>query len=364
MNRMILANLRARPVRTAVSILAVAVEVTLILLVVGLTNGMVRDYAQRVRGIGADIMLRPSGASMFMTMGNNTLPVQLANRLEQQPGIKAATPVAVQANNRSVDSIQGIDLTSFNAVSGGFHFLRGGIFNKPGDVIVDDLYAADHHLHVGSRIELLSRWFTVSGIFEHGIGSRIYLPLQELDDLAGAPGKAAIIYIKLENPKETDAVIARLQKLMPGYSIMPIQQWMSLFTAGNIPMLPLFQHTMIGIAILIGLFVIFLSMYTTILERTRDIGILKALGASKSYIILAIMKESGALAAGGILAGLALAYASRAILIANSPTLPLLFTTGWDTRAAIIAVVAALIGAVYPAMRAARQDPIAALAYE
>ncbi len=364
MNRMVLSNLRRRPVRSLIAAVAIAVEVALILMIVGLTNGMVRDNRTRMAGVGADLVVRPQNSSMFFALGGNTLPLSLAALLARQPGVKAVAPVALQINNKSFDTISGIRLSSFDAVSGGFVFLHGGPFHKPYQAIVDDLYARSHHAHVGQQLLLLGHEFQLTGIFEQGKGSRIYVPLATLNYLTGAPDKAAMIYIKLKNPAQTAAVLAQMRKLLPGYNIVPMKEFLSLFTASHMPGLPLFQHVMISIGVLVGFLVIFLSMYTTILERTREIGILKAMGASRAYIVEVILRESLGLALTGIVAGVAAAWLLRELLARAFPTLPVELTLGWQAEAALIAIVSSLIGAVYPAWKAARQDPIAALAYE
>lgn len=362
--RLVRSNLARRPVRSLVGLLAVAIEVALILLVVGLTNGMVGDAAARMRGIGADVVVRPAEASMFMSLGGNVLPLKLVAVLDRQSNIAAAAPVALQTNNRSIDTIGGIDTASFDAVSGGFEFLKGHGLRAPDDVIVDDLYASARHVQPGQTLTLLGHPFHVAGIFEHGKGSRLYVELPTLDQLAGSSDKAAAIYLKLRDPQRTDATVAQLKKLLPGYNVQPMQEYLSLFTSSKIPGLPIFQRAMIGVAVTIGLLVIFLSMYTTILERTREIGILKALGASRGYITRAILREASALTAVGIVAGLLLAWLTRRLMHDAFPTLPIVLTGGWMARATAIALLGSLAGALYPALKAAGQDPIAALAYE
>ncbi|MGH2362786.1 MAG: ABC transporter permease, partial [bacterium] len=132
----------------------------------------------------------------------------------------------------------------------------------------------------------------------------------------------------------------------------------------NLPGLKQFVDAMIALAVGIGFLVIFLSMYTTVIERTRDIGVLKSLGAGKEFIVKALMAETTAVCVLGILAGVGLSYASRAVLLLRFPTLSILITLGWILKAAVIAIIGGLIGASYPAWLASRKDPIEALAYE
>src|SRR5713101_25210 len=110
--------------------------------------------------------------------------------------------------------------------------------------------------------------------------------------------------------------------------------------------------------------VIFQAMYTAVMERTREIGILKSIGASKFYIVNVILRETVLLAIGGIVVGVLVSLAARAGLKYRLPTLTVVVTGGWILWATIIAIIGAILGALYPAYKAAQKDPIDALAYE
>jgi len=116
--------------------------------------------------------------------------------------------------------------------------------------------------------------------------------------------------------------------------------------------------------VIVGFLVIFQSMYTAVLERTREIGILKSMGASKGAIVSVVLRETGVLAAAGVLVGIAATYGVKLLIGHVFPTLHFEITPGWIVRASIIAFAGALCGALYPAWMAARKDPIDALAYE
>ena len=135
-------------------------------------------------------------------------------------------------------------------------------------------------------------------------------------------------------------------------------------TSTNIPGLETFINAMIMLAITIGLLVIFLTMYTTVIERTRDIGVLKSLGANHWFVIRALLSESAALCGLGIGAGVGLSYLVRAGFVWKFPTLTILITSGWILRAAGIALLGALFGASYPAWLASRKDAVEALSYD
>ena len=364
-NRMVLQNLLHRPVRTAVSMLAVAIEVGMVMLVVGLTTGLLHESAKRVEGVGADILVQPPGASMFFGLTQSPMPIKIGDRLAEIPRVAGVAPTLFQFNSSGgLNLIYGIDMESFNRVTGGFVYHAGGPFEQPYDILVDDWYAKANHVKVGGTLNFLNHDFHVSGIVEHGKGARLFIPLQTAQDLSVAQGRASIFFVKCSDPAYADQVTAAIHKLLPGYQVLPVREYMSMMTSNNLPALQAFITVMIAVAVVIGFLVIFLSMYTTITERTREIGILKSLGASKLYIIEAILREASLLAGVGTLAGYGGTVLARRIILASFPTLTIDLSTEWALWAALLAVAGTLIGAFYPALRAAQLDPVDALAYE
>ncbi len=367
MNRMIVANLIHRPFRTIISVVAVAVEVTLILLIVGIMLGMLNDSKNRQAGIGADIMVQPPGSSLLMGVSGAPVSVKVADKLRQLPHVVAVTPVVTQITTAgTVEVLDGIDLPSFDAVSGGFRYLSGGPFQGPYDMIIDDLEAGSKHRKVGDTVEALNHQFRICGIVEHGKGARKYVPMATLQDLIGAVGKASIFYVKLDNPNHADEVVRMIKGIsgMQEYGVHSLKEYLTLMTSASIPGLNTIIDVVIGIAMIIGFIVIFQAMYAAVMERTREIGILKSLGAGKLYIVNVVLRETLLIAIGGIILGIVISYCARVGLRAKFQTLPVMITYAWLMKAAIIALVGSLLGAFYPAMKAAQKDPIDALAYE
>jgi putative ABC transport system permease protein len=138
-----------------------------------------------------------------------------------------------------------------------------------------------------------------------------------------------------------------------------------LYSVDKIPLLNYFTDTVLGIGVVSGLLVVWMSMYMAVLQRTREIGILKSMGASKGFVMGIILVEAFALGLGGTVAGIALSFGTRWILnILARASFPMAIVPGWWPIAGSIAVGGALLGSLFPAMLAARQDPIEALAYE
>ncbi len=365
MGELITRNLLHRPLRTLIGVIAVAVEVALVVLIVGLTSGLLTETAKRIEGIGADIMLQPPAASIFLGFSGSPMPIKIGDKLSEMKYVQAVAPALLQfSSTGGVDVVYGIDRDSFREVSGGFVFLEGHDMEGPDDLLVDDWAAKAKRIKVGDTYNLLNHGWHVTAIIEHGKGARLFVPLSTLQELVGAHDKASIFLLKCTRSEHTEDVMEQIRGVLPGYTIRPLKDFLSLMTSTNIPGLQTFINAMIVLAISIGLLVIFLTMYTTVIERTRDIGVLKSLGANQLFIVRALLTESAALCFFGILAGVGLSYAVRAAFVAGFPTLSILITPGWIMRAAGIAFAGALFGASYPAWLASRKDAVEALSYD
>lgn len=365
MGELIARNLLHRPLRTLIGVLAVAVEVALVVLIVGLTTGLLTETAKRIEGIGADIMLQSPSAQVFLAFSGSPMPIKIADKLRNLKYVQSVAPALLQFNSSGgVDVIYGIDPESFRQISGGFVFMDGHDMEGPDDLLVDDWAAKAKHIKVGDTYNLLNHDWHVAAIIEHGKGARLFVPISTLQDLVGAREKASIFLLKCTRPEHTEDVMAQMRQVFPGYPVRPLKDFLSLMTSTNIPGLEAFIDSMIALAVAIGLLVIFLTMYTTVIERTRDIGVLKSLGANRFFIVRALLTESAALCALGILAGVGLSYLVRAAFLAGFPTLSILITPGWLLRAAGIALTGAIFGTSYPAWMASRKDAVEALSYD
>ena len=96
---MIVQNVLHRPLRTLLTAIAVAVEVTMVIMVVGLTTGLLQDYAKRTEGIGADVMVQPPSSSLFMNFGGAPMPISIADKLQRLPYVQAVSPVLISLNS-------------------------------------------------------------------------------------------------------------------------------------------------------------------------------------------------------------------------------------------------------------------------
>jgi putative ABC transport system permease protein len=312
--------------------------------------------------------VRPPGSSFIMGVTGSPVSVKVADVLRKVPHVVAVAPVVTQISTSggTVEVLYGIDLASFESMGGPFRYLKGGPFQGPDDILVDDFFAESKDVKVGDTLEALNHDFRVAGIVEHGKGARKFMPIATVQDLVGAQGKASIFYVKLDDPANADAVAAQIKQIpgMEKYGVQSLREWLSLMTPGNLPGFSTFINVVIGVAVCIGFIVIFQAMYTAVMERTREIGILKSLGASKGYIVQVILRETLLMALVGVVLGILLSLTTAEAIRHRFPTLRILITYHWILRATLIAFAGAILGAIYPAFKAAQKDPVDALAYE
>jgi putative ABC transport system permease protein len=366
-NKMVIANVAHRPVRSLISIVAIALEVTLILLIVGLCYGIMNDSKNRTAGIGADVIVQPPGSSFLSGISGAPVSVKVADVIRRMPHVKVVSPVIWQiATGGGLEVIDGIDINTFQALGGPFHYLEGGPFQGPDDVLIDDYVARQKHVKVGDPMTILNQTFRVSGIIENGRGARKFVPMKTLQDLESAENKASVFYVKLDDPANADQVVkaVKAQPGMENYSVLSTQDYLSMMTPSNLPGFRPFIGVVIGVSVIIGFLVIFQAIYTAVMERTREIGILKSLGASKFYIVNVVLRETLVLAIAGIIVGVVVSLLARIGIQQRWPLVHIDQSSEWMLASAAIAIVGATLGAIYPAYKAAQKDPIDALAYE
>jgi putative ABC transport system permease protein len=353
--------------RSIISILAVAIEVVMILSIVGIFMGIMNDQKDRTNGIGADLVVSPSNASFMSGVSGAPMPAKLADFLLKLPHVTVASPVISDFSmSGSVEVLYGIDYKSYNALKP-FVFLEGGPYEQPYDVIVDDVFARSGNGHtVGDSVQILNHAFRICGIVESGKGGRKLIPIQTMGDLMGTDGKASVIYLKSDEPGNIGLIRDEVHATrgLEAYRVLTMADLLALYTPARFPGFNLALNVVITIAVVVGFLVIFQSMYTAVLERTREIGILKSLGSSKLTIVSVVLRETAVLAVAGVILGIGSAFLLRELLRIRFSTFSFELTGAWIGWGSLIAFAGSLCGALYPAWMASRKDPIDALAYE
>lgn len=372
MQHLIVANIKERPVRAVTSVAGVAVGVVLILVTVGLARGILTDTSQREMNVGAELIFQ-SSAGFGPGVGGPllSLPVAYCERLSRVPGVQSVTPVGRYlrggAGGIGFEFIEGIadapgpayvpyaDITHIRIV-------EGRPISSDDEVMIDRRLAETRKWAPGSTVSIFDHDFRVAGIFEPEVTSRIKMRLSALQQLLGAREKCSSIYVKCARPAEEDLVARRILEELPGNAVAKISDFPNFYDRG-IPSLNVFLRVVVGLAVVISALVILLAMYTTVTERTREIGILKSMGASKRFIVTVIEKEALYISCLGIVAGLGAALITR-LAILRFTSLIVKFEWGWILIAAAVSLTGGLLGALYPAVRASRYDAVKALMQE
>ena len=366
MNNLVVSNLTHHPGRTAASVMGVAVGVLLVVLTVGLVRGMLRDRGARDANIGAEIMLGEQGQnSISPTSLSATLPISLVAEIKQLDGVAAVTGVAQNMEMKGdtglgIRQIDGVDFASYTTVST-IRMIQGEPLPAKGDVaIIDENQAAKRK--IGDFIESMDRKFKIIGVYGPEAGARIKIPLATMQEGLNAQDKCSMILVKCNTPDEQEAIAKRIDAAFPGkFRILFTRDLPEMFATG-FSGFNIFLNLVAALAAFISILVILLTMYTSVTERTRQIGILKALGASKAAIAWVFEKEALLISGLGVALGLAIALVARALLVSQG--LKIEMEPKYIATAIVAGLLSGLLGALYPALRAASQDPVDALSYE
>ena len=364
MDSLVFSNIAHRPARTAVSVLGTAVGVLLIVFTVGLANGVLHERGRRESNIGAEIMIRPSG-SIGLGAAEFRLPVSYAAELASIPGVRAATPVG-QTLDKSDSGfgqrlIDGVRYDEY-ATLAGITIREGRKLESGDEAIIDPEWQRNRKAKVGDTVKLFERPFTIVGVYEPPGGGRIKIPLETMQEQEGAANRASAILIACADPAQQDAVAARIRERFPDDQLIFTRDLPEIYASG-VPALNVFIKVVVGVAAAISMLVILLAMYTTVTERTRQIGILKSLGMSKTSIAWVIEQEAIIVSLLGVVVGVGLTLLAR-LAVMRTTSLTIEIEPRWILIALAVGLVGGSLGALYPALRAARQDAVEALSYE
>lgn len=358
------ANIFQRKTRAAITIFAVAIEVAAVMLIVGFTTGTVNEVADRVQAVGADLLVQDEDSSAILGFSDVAVNERLVDLLRDVDGVAWAAPVLVQSTadlGGAPTNVWGVDPEVFTSR---LQLREGRMLEDGFDLVVDRRLASAGDLGLGQQIDMLGQTWEIVGIVEPGVGARMFVALSTLQEISAFAGKINFAFVDAAGgPDEVDELAARIEAALPGMRAQSLANYReALFQ--NIELLNQFNAAMSSTAVVLSFLVILLAMYTSIVERTREIGILKALGASKFYIMRAIMFESVLLCAFGAVVGYGLAGVGRSLLLSYYQTLNVEFTVDWFINAGLLGLAGGVLGSFYPAIRAARQDPVRALRYE
>ncbi|MEO6050950.1 MAG: ABC transporter permease [Pyrinomonadaceae bacterium] len=367
MNSLVFSNMLHRPARTVVSIAGIGIGILLIVFTVGLANGTMRERAARESNVGAEIMFRALGSLGLSGSDALRLPVPMRSEIEKVEGVAKAVPIA-QNSVAATDGITGsrlIDGVSYDeyAAMAGLQLVQGRKFTDGRDEMMSDsAWLARRNLKIGDKFSIYERDFEIVGTYEPSAGARIKIPLLTMQTQLGAEEKASAFLVKAKDGFTPQVVGDNLHSRFTDNQIILTSELEELYMQG-IPALNVFLDVVVGVAAAISALIILLTMYTTVTERTRQIGVLKSLGMSKTNIAWTVVQEALLISVGGIIFGVLATYFLK-FALAKWSTLTVAIEPKIVLTIVVVGVVSGTLGALYPGLRAARLDAVEALNYD
>lgn len=367
MNSLVFSNMLHRPARTVVSIAGIGIGILLIVFTVGLANGSLRERAQREKNVGAEIMFRASGSLGLSGSDSLRLPVSMIPEVEKIEGVAKAIPIAQQtvpANEGLTGSriLDGVNYDEY-AVMAGLQIVQGRKFvDGKDEMMSDSSWLERRKMKVGDKFSIYERDFEVVGTYEPSAGARVKIPLSTMQEQLGSEGKASAFLVKIKDGFTATAVGDNLRKKFPDNQLILTGELEELYMQG-IPALNVFLDVVVGVAAAISALIILLTMYTTVTERTRQIGVLKSLGMSNVNIAWTIVQEALLISIGGIIFGVSATYLLK-FALGKWTTLTVAVEPKIVLTIVAVGIASGVVGALYPGLRAARLDAVEALNYD
>jgi ABC-type lipoprotein release transport system permease subunit len=359
-------NLWRRRTRTALTTLGIGVGIAVIVALGGLSAGFIDTFNGLAMGGDADLAAIEADAS---DMGYSTIDERVGARIAALPDVEGVSGIGFtfeMSQEIPMLFIMGYHPRQFAIRH--FKIVEGQPLATNRQVIVGRKTAEALDVEVGETLRILDSGFRVVGIYETGVSfeeSGVVVTLRDAQRLAGRPHQVTMYVIKLRDPERAEAVRAILDADFPEVD--------AALTSEFAETLPDLQNMarMVGqvsfLAVLIGGVGMLNTMLMSVLERTREIGVLRALGWRQRRVLWMIVQEALALGVvggvSGIVAGVGLAWALTLIPLLGGMLAPI-FSPGLFVQALAVALTTGALGGIYPAWRATRMRPVEALRYE
>lgn len=346
-------NLFRDRTRFLLSVAGVAVSVGLILLLAGYRSGVYRQASAYLENTPGTVVVAERGIRDFLGT-SSVLPAGTVEAVEATPGVARAIPVVSQfVIFERHDRKDGFFLIGYEPAAGGgpWRLVQGREPAADDELAIDRTAARQHEIAIGDQVQLLDRDATIVGLSDETTfwaGSIAFARITTLESLARAPGLRSFLIVTPDAGTSPDALRDRLaipgtEVLLKGEVIANDQKLMARVYDAPIGL-------MVAIAFLVGVLVVGLVIYTATIERRREYGALKAIGARNRTLYRVVAAQALIAATAGAAAGVALGYGAAAALMAWRPQ----FRVDIEPAAVGVVLVASLAMAIFAALIPAR----------
>jgi len=412
MLRLAWANLMHRKLRTTLSVLAVGIGIALLLVSKGLANGSIAEVNQRMQSVDAQLVVLPAQENILFTNGApfpGVFERLLARQADEHgPLATAVIPVffAQVRMGGQQQRVFGVDPRQMSLFLGSRRVLEGRAFDQafsmaektaelrrpttqiveaeslPPEIleaglelIIDDRLrrvgefdaasGTNRPYRIGDEIRIMSRGFRIVGVVETGVAGRVFAPIQTLREiLNGGEPWSTMFFVKLRPDLDPVAAADRFQSVLGQEARVELKTEYGKLLHESFAQVNMYMTASSGLALVVCFLFILLTMYTMVLERTREIGILKALGMTRLSLLSLSISEALVVSSSGALIGIGLAYGARYVLNVLRPLLTVELPLSLLAVALGLAVIGGGLSALYPGYRAARLEPAVALTCE
>lgn len=365
--KFIIKNPFRRKTSAILSIVGIAIGIVVIVALGGITEGLVDTFEDTIHAGGADFQIsgKETGDSAY---GTNTIDASWTDRIANVSGVEEAYPIYVvltSVGDDYMNTLIGIDPAGTTMAD--ISIKEGRIFEDNADeVIMGEIYAEDNNYSVGDTIEVNREDFEIVGIYQTGdsnMAGGVFTSISKVGELMDDEDSISNIYVKVEKGEDPQSVADRIDEkygdnITTITSVMEMEQM-----ADMLNMLQASTWAISLLAIVVGGLGIINTMLMSVFERTREIGVLKAVGWSNGKIITMIVGESLVITIVSAIIGAIVGVGLCMILGPQIGFTPL-FTPKIFIQAFIIAIVVGIVGGIYPALKAVRLPPTEALRYE
>ncbi len=351
-------NLLAEPRRFVAGAGVVGLAIMLILLLDGLWTGITRSVTAYEDNVGADLYVAQAGTHNFFG-GVSQIPDDTLGTVRAQPGVEWASPV------RTFLTIVGLhDRKVPTAVVGWVPGQRGGPWvihtgrrpRNDDEVAIGQVMADRHGLRVGDSIDIMGRRFRIVGTSaDTFMLSFAFMTHAATDSLLRAPDTTSFILVGTRRPGAVRTGLAATGLAVHDRAELAHRDLAVLARAYEVPM-----NVMRGVAFAIGSLVVALSIYTAMMDRRREYGIVKAMGATRQNLTALALRQTALVAGAGLVAGAALFLVGRTIITTLRPQFAVVATVDGSARAVAATLLMAAIAALLPARQLARLEPASA----